>query len=126
VKDVAGEAAQLAGSCRGAAGIGLLRPQPAGNLLVTVGKSLSIDSPVAIKRVSTANDSLVDTIAIGPKEVQINGKALPKSGVALESPRFPRKSRPSRRQAGPSSGGAACVIRRGRCNRASNPLTLRT
>jgi len=59
----------------GAAGIGLLRPQPAGNLLVTVAKSLSIDSPVTIKRVSTANDSLVDTIAIGPKEVQINGKA---------------------------------------------------
>src|ERR1017187_3856931 len=59
----------------GAAGFGLLRSQPAGNLLVTVGKSLSIDSPVAIKRVSAANDSLVDTIAIGPKEVQINGKA---------------------------------------------------
>jgi pilus assembly protein CpaC len=59
----------------GAAVIGLLRSQPAGNLLVTVGKSLSIDSPVAIKRFSTANDSLVDTIAIGPKEVQINGKA---------------------------------------------------
>src|ERR1022692_4005503 len=59
----------------GAAGIGLLRSQPAGNLLVTVGKSLSIDSPVTIKRFSTANDSLVDTIAIGSKEVQINGKA---------------------------------------------------
>jgi len=59
----------------GAAAIGLLRSQPAGNLMVTVGKSLSIDSPVTIKRVSAANESLVDTIAIGPKEVQVNGKA---------------------------------------------------
>lgn len=59
----------------GVAAIGLLHSQPAGNLLVTVGKSLSIDSPVTIQRVSAANESLVDTIAIGPKEVQINGKA---------------------------------------------------
>jgi pilus assembly protein CpaC len=58
-----------------AAAGGLLHSQPAGNLIVTVGKSLSIDSSVTIKRVSAANESLVDTIAIGPKEVQVNGKA---------------------------------------------------
>jgi len=59
----------------GTALAGLLWPQAAGDLVVTVGKSFSIDSPVGIKRVSAANEALVDTIAIGPREVQINGKA---------------------------------------------------
>jgi pilus assembly protein CpaC len=46
-----------------------------GQLTVTVGKSLIIDSPLAIKRISTANDGLVGFQAISPKEVLINGKA---------------------------------------------------
>ena len=46
-----------------------------GQLTVTVGKSLIIDSPLAIKRLSTANDGLVGFQAISPKEVLINGKA---------------------------------------------------
>ena len=44
-------------------------------LVVTVGKSLSIDSPLIIKRVSIANNSLAETIAIGPNEMLLNGKA---------------------------------------------------
>lgn len=44
-------------------------------LVVTVGKSLSIDSPLAIKRVAIANSSLAETVVIGPKEVLINGLA---------------------------------------------------
>ena len=44
-------------------------------LVVTVGKSLSIDSPVTIKRVAIANNSLAETVVIGPKEVLINGLA---------------------------------------------------
>jgi pilus assembly protein CpaC len=44
-------------------------------LLLTVGKSLVVDSPVNIQRVSVANGDLAEVIAIAPKEVLINGKA---------------------------------------------------
>lgn len=46
-----------------------------GQLTVTVGKSLAIDSPLAIKRLAFANGTMVDAQAIGPKEVLLNGKA---------------------------------------------------
>jgi pilus assembly protein CpaC len=49
-------------------------PGVIGKLTVTVGKSLTIDSPLAIKRLSTANGNLVEAVAIGPKEILINGK----------------------------------------------------
>ena len=56
--------------------------QPPGNgsgpsrLTVTVGKSLIIDSPLNIQRVSVANGELVEAVAVNPKEVLINGKAV--------------------------------------------------
>ena len=43
--------------------------------MVTVGKSLTIDSPINIQRISYANGDLVEAVAINPKEVLINGKA---------------------------------------------------
>jgi pilus assembly protein CpaC len=46
-----------------------------GRLTVTVGKSLIIDSPLNIQRVSVANGDLVEAVAVNPKEVLINGKA---------------------------------------------------
>ena len=46
-----------------------------GRLTVTVGKSLIIDSPLNIQRVSVANGELVEAVAVNPKEVLINGKA---------------------------------------------------
>jgi pilus assembly protein CpaC len=46
-----------------------------GQLTVTVGKSLTIDSPLAIRRLATANGALVDAQAISPKEILLNGKA---------------------------------------------------
>jgi pilus assembly protein CpaC len=46
-----------------------------GQLTVTVGKSLAIDSPLPIKRLSYANGAMVEAQAIGPKEVLLNGKA---------------------------------------------------
>ncbi|HWB84071.1 MAG TPA: pilus assembly protein N-terminal domain-containing protein [Bryobacteraceae bacterium] len=46
-----------------------------GKLTVTVGKSLIIDSPLNIQRVSVANGDLVEAVAVNPKEVLINGKA---------------------------------------------------
>ncbi|MDR3700269.1 MAG: pilus assembly protein N-terminal domain-containing protein [Candidatus Sulfopaludibacter sp.] len=44
-------------------------------LTVTVGKSLIIDSPLKIKQIATANGDLIESVAIGPREVLINGKA---------------------------------------------------
>lgn len=55
--------------------------QPAPNagtqakLVVTVGKSLIIDSPLDIRRVSVANGTLAEAVAVNPKEVLINGLA---------------------------------------------------
>ncbi len=50
-------------------------PGTPGKLLVTVGKSLIIDSPVNIKRVHVANGALAEAVAVNPKEVLINGTA---------------------------------------------------
>jgi pilus assembly protein CpaC len=43
-------------------------------LTVTVGKSLIIDSPLNIKRISVANGELIEAVAVNPKEVLLNGK----------------------------------------------------
>jgi pilus assembly protein CpaC len=48
---------------------------PLGKLTVTVGKSLIIDSPLDIRRISVANGDLAEAVAVNPKEVLINGKA---------------------------------------------------
>jgi pilus assembly protein CpaC len=45
-----------------------------GRLTVSVGKSLIIDSPVNIQRVSVANGELVEAVAVSPREILINGK----------------------------------------------------
>ena len=50
-------------------------PKPVETLSLTVGKSLVLDSPLPIERISMANGELADAVAIGPKEVVINGKA---------------------------------------------------
>ena len=42
-------------------------------LTVTVGKSLMIDSPVKIKQIAAASSDLIESVAIGPREVLING-----------------------------------------------------
>jgi pilus assembly protein CpaC len=46
-----------------------------GKLIVTVGKSLIIDSPLRIERISVANGDLAEAVAVRPNEVLINGKA---------------------------------------------------
>ena len=46
-----------------------------GKLVVTVGKSLIIDSPLDIRRLSVANGDLAEAVAVNPKEVLLNGKA---------------------------------------------------
>src|SRR5579864_6070516 len=44
-------------------------------LSVTVGKSVLVDSPQIIERISVANGDLAEAVAITPREVLINGKA---------------------------------------------------
>jgi pilus assembly protein CpaC len=58
-------------------------PAIAGRLVVTVGKSLSIDSPVAIRQVSIGNNTLAETVVIGPREVLLNGKAPGETSLVI-------------------------------------------
>ena len=50
-------------------------PAAPGKLIVTVGKSLLIDSPLNITRVTIANGQVAEAVAVNPKEVLINGTA---------------------------------------------------
>jgi pilus assembly protein CpaC len=54
-----------------------------GKLTVTIGKSLIIDSPVNIRRVSVANGDLVEAVAVDPKQVLINGKAAGETSLVI-------------------------------------------
>lgn len=54
-----------------------------GRLTVTVGKSLVIDSPLNIQRISVANGDLVEAVAVNPKEVLINGKAAGETSLIV-------------------------------------------
>jgi pilus assembly protein CpaC len=49
-------------------------PEAPRKLVVTVGKSLIIDSPLNIVRVHVANGELAEAVAVNPREVLINGK----------------------------------------------------
>src|ERR1700685_3604497 len=51
------------------------RPGVDGNLIVTVGMSMIIDSPVAVAKISIANGDLAEAVAGNPKAILINGKA---------------------------------------------------
>src|SRR5574340_1227901 len=52
----------------------LAAQEPSTHLEVTVGKSLVIDSPVNIQRVSVATPELAEAVAVNPRELLINGK----------------------------------------------------
>ncbi|HMC58316.1 MAG TPA: pilus assembly protein N-terminal domain-containing protein, partial [Candidatus Solibacter sp.] len=54
-----------------------------GKLVVTVGKSLIIDSPLKIQRISVANGELMEAVAVNPREVLINGKAPGETSVII-------------------------------------------
>ncbi len=54
-----------------------------GKLVVTVGKSLIIDSPMKIQRVSVADGALIEAVAVNPKEVLINGKAAGETSLIV-------------------------------------------
>jgi pilus assembly protein CpaC len=50
---------------------------------VTVGKSLVVDSPLSIERISVADGALADAVAVNPKEVLINGKMPGETSVVV-------------------------------------------
>jgi len=52
-------------------------------LVITVGKSLIIDSPLNIVRVHVANGELAEAVAVNPKEVVINGKAAGETSLTV-------------------------------------------
>jgi pilus assembly protein CpaC len=52
-------------------------------LLLTVGKSLSIDSSSAIKRVAAGNESAVEFVVIGPNELLVNAKAPGETSIVI-------------------------------------------
>jgi pilus assembly protein CpaC len=54
-----------------------------GKLMVTVGKSLIIDSPLEIRRISVANGDLAEAVAVNPREVLINGKAAGETSLIV-------------------------------------------
>ena len=58
-------------------------PEAPGKLMVTVGKSLIIDSPMKIQRISVANGDLIEAVAVNPKEVLINGKAAGETSLIV-------------------------------------------
>jgi pilus assembly protein CpaC len=53
------------------------------DLFVTVGKSLVVDSPVNIQRVSVANGELAEALAVNPREVLVNGKAVGETSMII-------------------------------------------
>lgn len=52
-------------------------------LFVTVGKSVVVDSPVPIQRVSVANGDVAEAVATTPREVLVNGKAQGETSLII-------------------------------------------
>src|SRR6266849_3158229 len=59
------------------------RPPAARDLFVTVGKSLVVDSPVNIQRVSVGNGELAEALAVNPREVLVNGKGVGETSIII-------------------------------------------
>jgi pilus assembly protein CpaC len=58
-------------------------PTAARELYVTVGKSLLVDSPTVIQRVSVANGAVAEALATTPREVLVNGKAAGETSLIV-------------------------------------------
>ena len=61
-------------------GIRTYTPQ---RLNLSVGKSLVIDSPVAVQRVSIADPEVADTVVISPRQIYLTGKAVGTTNLTL-------------------------------------------
>jgi pilus assembly protein CpaC len=53
------------------------------DLVVTVGKSLILDTPADLRRISVANGDFAEALAVNPREVLINGKAPGETSLIL-------------------------------------------
>ncbi len=58
-------------------------PPAARDLFVTVGKSLVVESPVNIQRVSVGDSKIAEAVAVNPREVLINGIATGETSVII-------------------------------------------
>jgi pilus assembly protein CpaC len=58
-------------------------PSSPDKLMLTVGKSMIIDSPVRIERLAVANELLVEAVAIDPRQVLINGKSAGETSLIV-------------------------------------------
>ncbi|MGC9947035.1 MAG: pilus assembly protein N-terminal domain-containing protein [Bryobacteraceae bacterium] len=59
-------------------------------LVVTVGKSLVLDNAMNIQRISLANGDLAEAVAVNPREVLINGKAVGETSLVIWQQGGPR------------------------------------
>src|SRR5919108_1800151 len=62
---------------------GTIRTYTPQKLNLVVGKSLVIDTPVAIKRVSLANPDIADTVVISPRQIYLTGKAIGTTNLTM-------------------------------------------
>ncbi len=53
------------------------------DLFVTVGKSLVVESPVNIQRVSVGDSKTAEALAVTPREVLVNGKAVGETSLII-------------------------------------------
>ena len=53
------------------------------DLFVRIGKSLVLDSPIAIERVSVANAAIAEAIAVSPNEIVINGRGVGETSLIV-------------------------------------------
>jgi pilus assembly protein CpaC len=62
---------------------GAIRTYTPQRLNLILGKSLVIDTPVAINRVSLANPDIADTVVISPRQIYLTGKAVGTTNLTL-------------------------------------------
>ena len=65
------------------AGLGAQEAGEPARLTVTAGKSLVIDSPVEIRRVSVASFEVIEAVAVSPRELLVNAKAPGETSLIL-------------------------------------------
>jgi len=67
----------------GASGLKSQVPAAPRDLTIGAGKSLVLDSPVDVQRVSVANGDVLEAVAISPREVLVNGKRAGETSLIL-------------------------------------------
>src|SRR6266511_2404497 len=62
---------------------GALRTYTPQRISLVVGKSLVIDTPAAVKRVSLAAPDIADTVVVSPRQIYLTGKAVGTTNLTL-------------------------------------------